>query len=99
MINASTGLNHLYGNGRYNINRIFISSSNELSYYTNYIDKAYENGDWIIFGTHSGTANEFSEDLVTQVLQYAIAKGISIKTLNQAWKQRKYIYDIYEMFQ
>lgn len=98
LINAGTGVNHLFGNGQYNINRIFINSANELSYYTKYIDDAYKNGDWIIFGTHSGTESEFSEDLVTQVLQYAINKNITIKPLNQVWKTKKFLYDINSIF-
>lgn len=90
--------NHLYGDGRNFIHRLFITSSNALSYYTSIIDTAYTNGDWIIFGTHSNNPSEFDAELVEDVLSYAISKGIEIKTLNEAYKQRKGNYDIYELF-
>ncbi len=98
LFSSSGGLNHLNGNGRYNINRLFIQSSNSLESYKNYINNCFENGDWLVLGTHSGTPSEFDSNLVKQVFQYAQSKNINIQPLNVAWKIRNYIYNLYEMF-
>ena len=95
---TTEGVNHLAQNDQFHLKRIFIKSSNTLEYYKNYIDKAYQNGDWIIFGTHSNTPSEFDKQLVTNVLQYAIDKGMKNQTLIGAWKIRKPIYILSEMF-
>lgn len=105
LINA--GSTHTYnrhwGNGRYDINRVFISNIDhaDLSYYTNIIDDAIDNGDWIVFGTHSGmtpTTGGWDYELVKNVLQYAINKGVRIATLSEAFKERKVLYDYYDAF-
>lgn len=98
LISSYGGTNHLGKNGRFDINRVFIQSSNTLNYYKECIDKAYDNGDWLIFGTHSGISSEFNAGLVKSVLEYAISKGIEIMPINQAWNIRKHVYDLYEKF-
>lgn len=95
--------NKLYGNGRYDINRVFISSveHSNADYYTSIIDEAIINGGWIVFGTHSGMNTEsggWSAELVKKVLQYAKDKSVRIATLSEAFKIRKPIYDLYDMF-
>ena len=95
--------NKLYGNGRYNINRVFISSveHSDIKHYTSIIDEAIANSGWIVFGTHSGMTVEgggWDHDLVKNVMQYALDKGIRIATLSEALKIRKPIYDLYDMF-
>ena len=90
--------NHLYANGRFNINRQFILKGNTASTYTTLIDKAILNGDWLIFGTHSGISSQWDGDLVQTVLQYAIDNGVQIATLNEAYKIRENLYRVYEMF-
>ena len=104
LVNAggSSLYNHLYENGKYRINRVFIDINlHDLDYYKNIIDTALANGDWIVFGTHSGMTVEgggWDYDLVKNVMQYALDKGIRIATLSEALKIRKPIYDLYDMF-
>ena len=99
LIRADGGANHLYNGGRYGIKRVFINKSlHDLAYYKTLIDDAFTNGDWIIFGTHSNISGEWDSQLVTDVFSYVASKGIDVMTLNQAMKQRKYVYDVYEMF-
>ena len=65
------------------------------------IDEAIINGGWIVFGTHSGMNTEsggWSAELVKKVLQYAKDKSVRIATLSEAFKIRKPIYDLYDMF-
>jgi len=95
---ADTTANHLCQDGRYNIRRVNITYANTLDYYTALIDSAYANGDWLIFYTHSADGTQFDATLTQNVLQYAITKGIDIMTLNEAMKQRKPVYDYYEMY-
>lgn len=95
--------NKLYGNGIYDINRVFISSveHSNADYYTSIIDEAIINGGWVVFGTHSGMNAEsggWSAELVKKVLQYAKDKSVRIATLSEAFKIRKPIYDLYDMF-
>ena len=95
---AGVYANHLYANGRYDIFRVKIDKANDLSFYQSIIDNASANGDWLVFYTHSAVAAEFDASLTQSVLQYALNKGISIMTLNQALKQRTPLYNIYEKF-
>ena len=102
-VNASASVaNHIAGNGRYNINRTFISavSNADSQYYKDMIDDALINGDWLIFGTHSGMNQEtggWDSTLVTDVFQYAIDKGIEILPLNQAFRRRETLYKLSEL--
>lgn len=98
LISSGGGANHLNDDGKYYIHRIFITKEHDLDYYKNIIDNALTNKDWIIFGTHSGTSSEFDTTLVTNVLNYAISQNIDIKPLNSAWKQRKIVYDFFDLF-
>ena len=100
LFNTTAESNHLYGSGRYNINRVFISNTEnpDLSYYTHLIDMAYENGDWLVFGTHSGM-DEWNTALVKSVFQYALSKGIKVATVSEAFKIRKPLYDLKDMLE
>lgn len=93
-------VNHLYGDGRYFIRRVFINKSKGYDYYKGLIDEAISNGDWLVFGSHSYDTSEtgFDFDLMRNILQYAKSQSVSIKTLNQAYKIRKSVYDFYELF-
>ena len=90
--------NHLIGKGRYNIDRQFILKGEVVSKYTDMIDSAIKNGDWLIFGTHSGIASQWDGDLIKQVFQYAIDRGIKIFTLNEGFARREVMYKINEAF-
>lgn len=101
-IGANGGANHKYGTGRGGINRIFIRPESEggetLQTYKDMIDAAVTAGDWLIFGTHSGIPAQWDETLINTVLSYALTKEAEFMTLNQAWKIRKYNYDLFDMF-
>ena len=95
---AGVTANHLYANGRYDIFRTKIDKAYDLSHYQAMIDEAAENGDWLVFYTHSAVASEFDAMLTQNVLQYALSKSVEIMTLNQALKQRMAMYKLYETF-
>ena len=86
-----------YGQGKYKINRTFISkSSNDASYYTDFLDSVSDEG-WVVFGTHSGSTTDFDADMMITILSYALANGWEIMTLNEAFKYREKYYHIQEM--
>ena len=95
---ADNQLNYLYGNGREKIHRLFIRPASQggstLEEYQAIIDDAYDNNEWIVFGTHSGIPEQWDATLITNVLSYAKTKGFEFQTFNQAWNNRKYNYDI-----
>ena len=92
-------VNYNFERGRYDIRRVFISMEHDLAYYKSKIDDAYARNAWIVFGTHSWelSTSGFSE-LVANVIEYAKAIGFDFKTFNEAWKDRKYIYDFGSVF-
>lgn len=94
-------VNHLYGDGRYFIRRVFINKSKGYDYYKGLIDDAISNGDWLVFGSHSYDTSEtgFDFDLMRNILMYAKSQNVEIMTLNKAYKIRKAVYDFYELFQ
>lgn len=103
---ASNGICHLAGSGRFRLKRCFIrvqssmgdtSAEDTLTRIKGYIDLAVANNDWIIFGTHSGTASEFNASLVTSVINYAKQKGLTFKTLNEAYKEREWLFKLSEI--
>ena len=107
--NYGDGINHLTSVSRLDVNRRFIKlnaltdnnkivSDELLSYYKWIIDSAYENGDWIVFGTHAYSSSEYDENLIRRVIRYAIYKGFDVQTLNQAFKNRKMLFDLHDMF-
>lgn len=102
MADYHNGINHVFGEGRAYIHRIFIrpiaEGGYDLATYKAKIDEAYSNGDWIVFGTHSGNDAQWDETLINSVLSYAKTKGFQFETLHSAWNIRKYNYDLYDMF-
>ena len=85
-----------YGQGKYKINRTFISKSSGASYYTDLLDSVSDES-WVVFGTHSGSATDFDTDMMTAILSHALANGWKIMTLNEALKYREKYYHIQEM--
>lgn len=75
---------------KYALHREFIdaSSDKELSYYTGLIDEAIKEKAWIILGTHSGIQEQWDENLVKEVIKYAMAKEIDVKTLHEAYQEK-----------
>ena len=74
----------------YDIHREFISVTEhaDAEYYKQLIDKACEENAWLIFGTHSGIPEQWDEDLIREVLQYAIDKGMAVETLDEGFKEK-----------
>lgn len=109
LVNAGDDDNKIFYNkgfqdGRYNIYRVFINADlhPNLDYYTTLIDEAISSDAWLVFGTHSGanswSPTEFNETLVKNVIQYAVDKGVDVLPLNKAFKRRKFMYDMYDMY-
>ena len=69
-----------FSESRYAINRLFIQpeeiSGKSLDTYKRIIDTAVENGDWLVFGTHSSISSEWDYDLVYEVMSYAKSKHL-----------------------
>lgn len=90
-----------YGKGRYLINRKIIDKSAhaDAAYYTDALD-AFSDHDapWYLFATHAAQSDQFDADLMKTILQYAMANGWTIMTLNEAYKYRERYYRIQEMF-
>lgn len=85
-----------YGQGKYKINRTFISKASGTAYYTNLLDSVTDEG-WVVFGTHSGSTTDFDADMLTAILSYALANGWAVMPLNEALKYREKYYHIQEM--
>lgn len=89
--------NHLYGNGIYDIRRIFIDNNHDIDYYKYYIDLGINNGDWIIIGTHSWDLNDASKKILNDLIVYIKEKNISIETYNKVIREREIIYSLYPL--
>ena len=86
-----------YGQGKYKINRTFITASTtDVSYYKGLLDNVTDEA-WVVFGTHSGSATDFDSNVMTEILQYALENGWEIMPLNEALKYREKYYHIQEM--
>jgi hypothetical protein len=86
-----------YGQGKYKINRTFVSkSSYSTSYYKNLLNSVTDEG-WVVLGTHSGSSADFDADMMTEILRYAIESGWKVMPLNEALKYREKYYHIQEM--
>lgn len=85
-----------YGQGKYRINRTFVSASSDASYYKNILDIISDES-WVVFGTHSGSATDFDPDMMTEILSYALENEWVIMPLNEALKYRGKYYHIQEM--
>lgn len=97
--NGSASYNTLTNSVREGIERTFIYANQQtVEYYTAMIDEAFNNGDMLVLGTHSGHSQEWNADFVTSIFAYAQQKGMEIMTLNEAMKQRKALYDLRESF-
>jgi hypothetical protein len=63
------------------------------------IDDAVQNNGWVLVCTHmwdEGWANNL--DRFRELVNYAKAAGMEVKTLNEAWRIREPIYRLYETF-
>ncbi len=85
-----------YGQGKYKINRTFVSTSHDLSYYKNILDTVIDES-WVVLGSHSGSIEEFDADMMRELLSYALEKGWAIMTLNEAFKYREKYFHIQEI--
>lgn len=89
--------NHLFGNGEYDLRRIFIDNNHNFEYYKYYIDLGLNNGDWLIIGTHSWDLNETSKKILNDLIVYIKGKNISIETYNKVIRERKIMYSLYPL--
>lgn len=85
-----------YGQGKYKINRTFISKASDASYYTDLLDSVSDES-WVVFGTHSGSTTDFDATMMSAILSHALASGWKIMPLNEALKYREKYYHIQEM--
>lgn len=107
--------NHLGITGAWQIKRTFINFEDYYSnhssdtgfvsamqWYKDQVDSAVENGDWIIFGTHSyqftdsndtSNPNANTRGNVELLMQYAVDQGLEFRTLHDAFSRRKQLYD------
>ena len=83
-----------YGQGKYKINRTFVDSSHDASYYIDMLASVTDES-WVVFGTHSG--GDFDSDMLTEIITYALENGWVIMPLNEALKYRDKYYHIQEM--
>lgn len=113
--------NHLGDSTKWAIKRIFVNFedynsihssdagyTSAMDWYKSQIDDAYDNGDWIIFGTHSyqfTTSTDTSDPNANtlgnlqMLMQYAVTKGLEFRTLWDAYNRRKYLFDFNEINQ
>lgn len=86
-----------YGQGKYKINRTFISKSTfDASYYKNLLGTVTDES-WVVLGTHSGSTTDFDSDMMIEILSYALENDWVIMPLNEALKYREKYYHIQEM--
>lgn len=87
-----------YGQGKYKINRTFITASSyDASHYTDILDSVSDEA-WVVFGTHSGSATDFDTNMLTEIMSHALENGWEVMPLNEALKYREKYYHIQEMF-
>ena len=93
-------MNTLTNMTRYELQRtrfIGSTSASTLSYFSDLIDQAIEDGAWIIMGTHSNSNSEWNESLVRSVIEYAQGQNLEFVTLNEGFRRRKPAYDFYDL--
>ena len=108
--------NHKGESTAWQIKRTFINFSNyydihhndegfvsSLQWYKDQVDSAYENRDWIIFGTHcyqfeasddTSNPNANTRGNLNLLMQYVIDKGLEFRTLWDAFNRRKFYYNM-----
>ena len=89
--------NHLYGNGIYDLRRIFVDNNHDIDFYKYYIDLGINNGDWIIIGTHSWDLNEASKKILNDLIVYIKENNVPIETYNKVIRERKIMYSLYPL--
>ena len=111
--------NHLGDSGRWNIRRTFVDFEayytihhsdagfvSSMAFYKSMVDIAEENGDWIVFGSHSylftdsddtSDPNANTKGNILELMQYVVTKGLEFRTLWDAYNRRKYLFYFKEM--
>lgn len=90
--------------GRYALWRMSFESEDKdgsltLTQIKEEIDNASLENGWVLITTHMGeSAWANSYDRFAELVNYAKSKGFEVRTLNDAWRIRKPIYEFYEMF-
>lgn len=70
---------------RYYINRFPLRKHENISIVKNKIDRAIENGSWIVFLTHSANKRDFSQKYLSEVIDYCNKKGLQCLTVDEAY--------------
>lgn len=92
--------------GYYNSHHSDVGFVSAMQWYKDQVDYAYENGDWIVFGTHCylfSTSTDTSDPNASTygnlrlLMQYTKDKGIKFYTLYDAYNRRKALYDFKEI--
>ena len=92
--------------GRYGLNRPSIGGTDESGSQTlagmkAIIDDAVQNNGWLLVATHmweKGWTTDEGFARFKELVEYAKAAGMEVKTLNEAWRIREPIYRLYETF-
>lgn len=76
------------------LNRMFIDKNNNLSTYTDIIDTAITNKQWIIFGLHSGNTSQIDSTYLNSLLNYINTLNtnetvIEVMTFSQALQYKR----------
>ena len=72
---------------RYYINRFPIRKHENLSMVKYKIEKAVEQGDWLVFLTHSNMQRDFSPEYLEQVIDLCQAQNIPCLTVDEAYNR------------
>lgn len=70
---------------QYYIHRFPIRKHDNITIVKYEIDKAINNGDWIVFMIHSNMSRDYSSDYVSQVIDYCLSKGMQCLTVKQVY--------------
>ena len=72
---------------RFNLRRVGLGSYagqfDTLTHHKSVVDSAIENGGWLIFMTHVWAQDTSKDELIADVLDYIISKGVDIVTLEE----------------
>lgn len=95
--------NNIYGyTTEHMIARNKVSKGNfgtDVQWYTDRLRNLEKDGiNWVVYYTHTGSTVDWDKDLMKSVLQSAIDDGWTIMPLNEAWKYRKPMFDMQNMF-
>ena len=89
--------------GRFSLKRISLEPTDteggfNISDIKQVITEASKVNGWVLITTHFSAWTSEGFPRFKELVDHAIANGFEVKTLNEAWRIRKPIYEFYEMF-